>query len=79
MTPDRVMPVIQNSCSATVSASCRPKEKLDHGNISEYQEELDTTEPEARKLGIRVLERSAIFGFEDETINDSSQSQSTEQ
>jgi hypothetical protein len=67
MTPDRVMPVIQNSCSATVSASCRPKE------------ELDTIEPEARKLAIRVLERSAIFGFEDETINDSSQSQSTEQ
>jgi hypothetical protein len=66
------MPVIQNSCSATVSASCRPKEELDHGNISEYQEE-------ARKLAIRVLERSAIFGFEDETINDSSQSQSTEQ
>ncbi len=25
MTPDRVMPVIQHSCSATVSASCRPR------------------------------------------------------
>ncbi len=73
------MPVIQHSCSATVSASCRSKEELDHGDISEYQEELDTIEPEARKLAIRVLERSAIFGFEDETINDSSQSQSTEQ
>lgn len=41
-----------------------PDEELDYSSMSEYQRELDSIEPEARELYIRVLQKSQIFGFE---------------
>jgi hypothetical protein len=55
----------RNRLSHTGITKCLdPDEELDQDNISDYQKELDTIEPEARNLCLKIVMKHASLGFE---------------